>query len=335
MTRRQCCRVWLVAFLLATAGHAEEADLQDLGRRLYRDGLGTDGGSIVAVIGSPGVEVPGTAVACVRCHGEDGRGRPEGGVSPSDLTWEALTRPYDVTHPSGRRHPSYDARRLVRAVTMGLDPAGNELHVAMPRFRLSHADATALVAYLRALEDDVDPGVEDERLVLGTLLPLAGPRADMGQAALAVLRAWTDEINRGGGIYGRRLVLRVADAKEKPADRVEALERLLATQPIFAMVVPYTAGAEAEIAARAAIAELPVIAPLAGTSPASVTPGEQALGRRLERLSRQIRDVEVSEIRLWTLAAAEVVTEALERSGRRLSRETLIDALEAQGRESR
>ncbi len=328
MTRRQCCRVWLVAFLLATAGHAEEADLQDLGRRLYRDGIGTDGESIVAVIGSPGVEVPGTAVACVRCHGEDGRGRPEGGVSPSDLTWQALTRPYDVTHPSGRRHPPYDARRLVRAVTMGLDPAGNELHVAMPRFRLSQADAAALTAYLRALEVDVDPGIEDDRLVLGTLLPLYGPRADMGQAALAVLRAWTDEINRAGGIYGRRLELRAVDAPDEPADRVLALDRLLAAQPVFALVVPYTAGAEAEIAARAATAELPVIAPLTGTSPTSVTPGERALDRRLERLSRQVQPSDHrSTIQLWAAIAAELVTEALELSGRRLSRASFIDAL--------
>ncbi|MGH9425847.1 MAG: c-type cytochrome, partial [Terriglobia bacterium] len=60
---------------------------------------------IKALIGDPPTEAEGALMACANCHGKDGRGKPEGGVVPSDITWQALTRPYTVTHPGGRTHP--------------------------------------------------------------------------------------------------------------------------------------------------------------------------------------------------------------------------------------
>ena len=51
-------------------------------------------------------------MACANCHGMTGQGKPEGGIDPSNITWEALTKPYGVTHPSGRKHPPYTARAL-------------------------------------------------------------------------------------------------------------------------------------------------------------------------------------------------------------------------------
>ena len=79
------------------------------------------------IYGNGGVEVSASVLPCRSCNGVDGRGKPEGGVTPSDLTWAALTKPYGVDHPSGRRHPPYTEALLKRAITMGLDSAGNEL----------------------------------------------------------------------------------------------------------------------------------------------------------------------------------------------------------------
>ena len=136
-------RLLLPLALIAPAvlhGAAELTPEEQRGRQIYLEGTSPSGGEIVAVMGDAQIEVPAASVPCSSCHGLDGRGRPEGGVSPSDLRWESLTRPYGVTHPSGRSHPPYDERLLKRAVTLGLDPAGNNLHVAMPRFRLSLQD---------------------------------------------------------------------------------------------------------------------------------------------------------------------------------------------------
>lgn len=121
------------------------------GRRIYVEGISPSGGVITALMSDAGVEVPASAVPCASCHGRDGKGRPEGSIAPTDITWANLTQPRGVTHRSGREHPPYDARLLKRAIAMGLDPAGNALHAAMPRFRMSLEDMEDLVAYLQKL----------------------------------------------------------------------------------------------------------------------------------------------------------------------------------------
>ena len=38
-------------------------------------------------------------MACANCHGFDGQGKPEGGITPSNLTWEVLSKPYGLHTP--------------------------------------------------------------------------------------------------------------------------------------------------------------------------------------------------------------------------------------------
>src|SRR5262245_52341572 len=100
---------------------AEERKQQlERGRQIYLFGTSPSGGEITAVMSDAGVEVPASTVPCGGCHGRDGRGNREGGVYPSDLTWAALTKPYGVTHPGGRKHPPYDVRALKRSIAMGI-----------------------------------------------------------------------------------------------------------------------------------------------------------------------------------------------------------------------
>src|SRR5215510_1835611 len=110
------------------------------GQQIYLQGTSPAGRTLTAVLNKEGAEVPASVLPCANCHGHDGRGKPEGGIVPSNITWEALTTPYGVTHFSGRAHPPYTEQLLQRAVTMGVDPADNPLHPAMPRYRLSHQD---------------------------------------------------------------------------------------------------------------------------------------------------------------------------------------------------
>lgn len=257
--------------VVAAVAVAEEAGTPTdpavaLGRLIYDRGEG-DGREITAVLGGPGgAEVPASALPCGSCHGARGEGGTEGGVSPTNITWPALTRPYGVRSPSGRERPAYDASKLKRAIGMGVDAAGNDLHVAMPRYQLTHAEADALVAYLKHLGTLDDPGVTDDALVFGALLPpvVGGdPRAEgIGRAVRGILDAYFDEINERGGIYGRRLEL-VALVPEtgEPAARRRTLEVWLTEQPVFALVAPFLVGADAELASVAAARGLPMIAP--------------------------------------------------------------------------
>ena len=59
------------------------------------------------MLGQSREPVDAALLACGNCHGHDGRGRPEGGVVPPDVTWQALSKPYGATDRFGRRRPAY------------------------------------------------------------------------------------------------------------------------------------------------------------------------------------------------------------------------------------
>ena len=115
--RRAALVLTVLSILFVRSASAEDTKNQlQRGRQIYLEGTSPSGSAITAVMSDAGVEVPASAVPCGGCHGRDGKGNPEGGISPSDLTWTALTRPYGVTHPGGRKHPPYDAKLLKREV---------------------------------------------------------------------------------------------------------------------------------------------------------------------------------------------------------------------------
>jgi len=242
-------------------GPKDSKDQIQRGRQIYLEGTSPTGGEIIAVMSDAGVEVPASAVPCGGCHGRDGKGNPEGGVSPSDLTWTALTRPYGVTHPGGRRHPPYDAKLLKRAIALGLDPAGNTLQVAMPRYRMSLRDMDDLITYLQTLGTGIDPGVSDTAVRIGVVLPPSGRLSGLGKAVRAALTARFEAVNRGGGIYGRRVEPRFFDAPEPADQRRGWTADFLQRDEVFAAVAPFFAGADAEMASLFAEKQVPVVGP--------------------------------------------------------------------------
>jgi ABC-type branched-subunit amino acid transport system substrate-binding protein len=245
----------------APAAAAGLTPAEQAGRQIYQRGTSPSGGEIVAVLAG-GTQLPASALPCSGCHGEDGRGNPEGGVRPTDLSWEILTRPYGVRGRGGREHGPYTESRLARAVALGLDPAGNELHVAMPRYRMSLEEMDALVAYLRQLgrgRRDWDPGIGPDRLRVGTLLPPAGRMGEVGGVIEGVLRAWAAELAEGGDLYGRRIELVPFTLPDDPARWSDAVGGYLAEQDVFALVGAYVAGAEAELAALLRERSVPLI----------------------------------------------------------------------------
>lgn len=239
----------------------EQKQRIERGRRIYLEGVSPSGGEITAVMSDAGVEVPATAVPCGSCHGRDGKGRPEGGVSPSDLTWVSLTKPYGNTHPNGRKHPAYDVRLLKRAISLGIDPAGNKLDGVMPQFRMSLQDMEDLVAYMQQLGTKSDPGVTDTALRVGVVLPPAGPLSGMGKAVRAALTAQFEILNKAGGIYGRRVEPRFFEAPQ-PADQRRAWTAdFLEREEVFAGLAAFFAGADAEMASLFQDKEIPVVGP--------------------------------------------------------------------------
>ncbi len=256
------CWLGCLPMLIGLSAFAAELTPQEeRGKTIYLEGTSPAGNEITAVIGDAGAEVPAAVMPCGSCHGPDGRGRPEGGISPSDLTWPALTKPYGIEHPSGRQHPPYDLRMLKRAITMGTDPAGNSLHVAMPRYRLTHQDAEDLVAYVQRLGTDLDPGLSLDSITLATQLPREGRFAALGTAIEAVLQAYFDDVNEQGGIYSRRINLRVIAAPDAADDRADMLRGQLETEEIFALVGSFLPGAEEQVADLVEELRTPLVGP--------------------------------------------------------------------------
>ena len=289
----------VVYFCSALLAHAQLTSQEQRGRLIYERGSR----SITASLGAGEESIPGSVLPCANCHGHDGRGKPEGGIVPSDITWDALTKPYAV------KHPPYTERLLKRAVTMGIDPAGNTLDVAMPRFQLSNDDMSDLAAYIKRLGQSVDPGLTATGVRWGVILP-AGDHAR--RIVTATLTRYVQEVNDAGGIYGRRIEVRFTEfvgAKE--------LREFIQREQIFAFTGSFLTGAEAVLRDTGTPGVAAFGTPTGASNP-YVFYLDKGAGEALTD-----RDV-------WTraTASAEIVTEALKRAGRSLSRESLIHEME-------
>jgi ABC-type branched-subunit amino acid transport system substrate-binding protein len=272
-------RVLLQALLAAAvpaslaAGSAPFSEQELAGRRLFREGVGASGSEVSARVGVAATPVPGRVVPCAGCHGSDGLGRAESGVQPPAITWSELTKPYGHRHDNGRAHPAFDVPGVLRAVTLGTDPAGNPLDRAMPRYALGREDQDNLVAYLKRLEQDLDPGVHAQVLRVGTLLPLSGPLADSGRLVQRVLEAYLADLNEAGGLYGRRLELVAADAAAARGEHEPRWLERIDCGDMLALLAPMTPGAEAELQRLAETHRVPVVGPLGpGANPGDALP---------------------------------------------------------------
>jgi len=231
------------------------------GRQIYFQGTSQSGKPILAYLGDDALEVPASTLPCANCHGANGQGKPEGGVIPSNITLEALTKPYGLTHASGRKHPAYTNRGLELAITRGLDPGGNKLLPVMPRYSMSREDMADLILYMGRLGKDMDPGIEENKIVIGTLVPASGALAELGQTIKLVTSAVFADVNAAGGIYNRKLELSVAETGDSPAATRAKLDRTLTAAPVFAMTGTFIAGSEKEVLSLTSQKEIPQIGP--------------------------------------------------------------------------
>jgi len=226
------------------------------GRAIYLRGEPTSKKPLTAMVGD--LEVPASTINCAGCHGRRGEGKTEGGVTAGNLTWTNLTKSYGHTHPNGRKHGAFNESSFTTAVVRGVDPAGNELAVAMPRYRMSIEDMNDLIAYIKRLEFDRDPGLSSESIDVGVPLPTNTALAGLGQAVRQVISAYFEDLNARGGIYNRKIKPHFT---ESSADMATSLRNLNSQSQIFAFIGGVSAGADKEIAALARDEEIPFIGP--------------------------------------------------------------------------
>ena len=235
---------------------------ESAGKRLYREGVSASGEPIMARVGAADMLLPATSLPCANCHGADGLGRPEGGVRPPDISWSRLTNTYGQQQINGRDYPAYSDSSLARAIQQGRDPGNHRLDPAMPRFVLSMKDQRNLIAYLKRVADDRDPGLTPKSLHLGTLLPSQGPLAEEGATVAAVLKGSVARINEAGGLHGRQVQLTIVDPGPDRASAEQALQRLIEQEQVFALIAPLAPALNTDLAQRLESAGIPLIGPL-------------------------------------------------------------------------
>ena len=230
------------------------------GKAIYLRGVSTSGREIKAMVGD--MDLPASTVTCAGCHGQRGEGKTEGGVTAGNLTWSNLLKPYGHTHPSGRKHGPFNEKLFSRSLIQGLDPAGNEMAVAMPRFDMAPDDVADLIAYLKRIEADHDPGLTETSVKVATLLPQQGALAETGAAMKDVLAAYFANVNEKGGIYNRKIELETIETGTDAAATASNANKVIQNGQVFAMVSGLSAGADKEVVALTQQTEIPLIGPL-------------------------------------------------------------------------
>jgi branched-chain amino acid transport system substrate-binding protein len=107
-------------------------------------------------------------------------------------------------------------------------------------------------------------GVTAERILFGQSAALGGPAAILGTEMRRGIVAAFEEVNRAGGVGGRRLELRSYDDSYEPEQAIANTRRLIDDDRVFALIgaVGTPTSAATEPIARAA--GVPFIAPLSG-----------------------------------------------------------------------
>lgn len=108
------------------------------------------------------------------------------------------------------------------------------------------------------------PGVTSDRILFGQSAALGGPTADLGTEMRRGILAAFQEVNRAGGVSGRRLELRSYDDRYEPELAIANTLRLIHDDGVFALIgaVGTPTSSATEPIARAA--GVPFIAPFSG-----------------------------------------------------------------------
>jgi len=131
------------------------------GERIYYTGTNDDGISVPYEEGPKWFQR--RKIGCVACHGENGKGGyliwPSLKMAP-DVRYDSLVKKEHVHGDRIEIHPRYTDDLIRRALTEGINAAGESLDIVMPRWKLTDRDFADLIDYLRQLSAGIEPPPE-------------------------------------------------------------------------------------------------------------------------------------------------------------------------------
>jgi ABC-type branched-subunit amino acid transport system substrate-binding protein len=103
---------------------------------------------------------------------------------------------------------------------------------ASPRNALPVVIAALLATGVSAFAEE---GVSADKVVFGQATALEGPASALGQGMKLGLEAAFTEINKAGGVKGRKLELKSVDDGYEPSKSIEVIKKLLEEDKVFAV----------------------------------------------------------------------------------------------------
>ena len=187
----------LFLLLLGNAGaDSATADQQRAGRDIYNEGFGRDPIMVRLVEGQ--WQPAKGRFTCRACHGEGGEGSSEGGIAAPALQASRGDR------PGG-------AGWLAAAVVRHRSGDGRKLGDAMPLYRMTDRDLTALSAYVDRFPDVPISGMTPRTITIGLNI-VGAPLTPSGRQRLAEKAdALAASVKGEGGIYGRVIRFEMLD----------------------------------------------------------------------------------------------------------------------------
>jgi len=107
-------------------------------------------------------------------------------------------------------------------------------------------------------------GVSDERILFGQVAAMEGPARSLGQGVRLGIVAAFEELNRAGGIAGRKLELLSYDDGFEPDRSIRQVRRLMEEKDIFALLGPVGTAPSAATQPIATQAGIPFVGALSG-----------------------------------------------------------------------
>ena len=133
----------------------------------------------------------------------------------------------------------------------------------MPQFLLRPLSSVVLV-FLLLFIHQAKAQVTPDEILFGQTAAFEGPSAQLGEEMRNGVLAAFEEVNRNGGVAGRKLRLISYDDGYQPAKAIANVNRLIGHDKVFALVGCVGTPTSKAIAPIAAAEEVPLIGPFTG-----------------------------------------------------------------------
>ena len=117
---------------------------------------------------------------------------------------------------------------------------------------------------LAATPAAAEDGVTADTITFGQAAVLSGPASALGQGMKAGMNAAFDEINKKGGIHGRKFKLISVDDGYEPEKSIVATKKLIEEDKVFALIGPVGTPTSAASQPIATAAKVPFVGPFTG-----------------------------------------------------------------------